>query len=249
MNTEARNILNQVVELRKTGALQEALPKFSELFNHYSHNGEILVEGIILSLLSRQNEQAYQLYLQLKQLPDAVRFWKPEFLARLKLAMPEHPIPETDLIETGHSAAWIAEYLTNGSEPVYPVSIKAYSLQCPFGAVTFTFTGCCPSCNSDYRFAVHQNILVSREFLCPVCLASQRVDYEIIKGFLAEKFASPAVPHLEMPAVDRTLYEMRVPFNVDTRLGGEEVPLYCKSIGLEYFSLLVQFTVNRLFTQ
>ena len=246
MNSKEKQTLKNVIRMREKGLIEDSILLFNELLKDHSSDGRVLVEGINLSLLREQNEQAYNFYMALKQLPNASTFWGVEYLLRLKIVMSEHQIPETELVNTENASKWVVRYQNSGTDPLYPVTIKNCSITCPYGAVTFNFIGNCSSCKSNYLFFVHQNILISRDFLCPVCLARQSVDYEIIKTYLEEKFAYPNASNLGIDQVNRKVREINDKLNVDA-VGGKQFPLFCKYLGAEYSCLLSQFIIERLY--
>ena len=245
MNSEDKIALEKIIILREQGFLQDVINKLNNIIRLHPNDGIVLVEALKLSLLHQKNEHAYNIYLALKQIPDGNSFLEPEFLTRLQICT-NHQLPELELFDNTKASKWVSLYRTDGIDPLYPAKITDWSVTCNQGPVSYNFIGQCPSCNSTYHFEVHMTLLVDREYLCPVCLARQTVDYEDIKMAIEKKLAKSKYTNQEKYRLDKTLHEMRIQLNSDA-MDGDNFPLICRHLNIDYLYMVNQFIIGGLF--
>ena len=244
MNKQDQLTIGDVITLRQNGLLQDSIIKLNEIIRFHPNDETVLVEALKLLILHQNNEKAYNIYLTLKQKVDANFYWEPEVLTRLQICT-NHQIPELELSDNRKTSKWIALYRTNGTDPLYPVKISDWSVTCNQGPVCYNFIGQCPSCNSTYQFAVHMTLLVEREFLCPVCLARQRIDYETIKTAIEKKSVISKCTNEEKWQMDQTMHEMLIQLDCDA-MDGKSFPVMCRYLNIDYLYMVNQLIIGEL---
>ena len=245
MNSKEKQALKNVTRMREKGIIEESILLLNKLLKVHFSDGRVLVEEIKLLLLRQQNEHAYKCYMVLRQLPNANSFREVEYLLRLKIVMSEHQIPEIELVDIENSSKWVVCYQNNGTDPLYPVKITDWLVTCNQGPVCYNFVGQCPSCNSTYQFPVHMTLLIEREFLCPVCLARQMVNYETIKMAIEKKTAESKYTDEEKYRLDQKLHEMRKQLNSDA-MDGDNFPRMCSHLNINYLYMVNQLIIGEL---
>ena len=245
MKKQDQLVLEDASQLRKQGLLQDAIIKVNQIIKQYPNDEMVLVEVLKLSLLHQNNKHAYNIYLALKLMSKGKTFWEPEFLTRLQIST-NHQIPELALFDNRNTVEWVSLYRTDGTDPLYPVTIKDWSMTCNQGPVCYNFIGQCPSCNTTYQFAVHMTLLVDREYLCPVCLARQAVDYEIIKTAIKEKQAKSNYTDEEKYRLDQTMHETMLQLDSGA-MDEDSFPLPCRRLNIDYLYVFNQLLISELF--
>lgn len=246
MNKQDQITLEDAVSLRQQGLLQDSIIKLNEIIRRHPNDGKVLVEALKLSLLHQNNEHAYNIYLALKHMPDGNKFWEPEFLTRLQICT-NHQIVELDSDNNRKTSKWVSLYRTDRTDILFPVRIIDWSVSCSQGPVLYNFIGQCPSCNSNYQFTVHMTLLVDREYLCPVCLARQTVDYETIKSAIEIKLPNSKYTNGEKYRLDQTMHEMMIQLDYDA-MDGTIFPLMCRHLNIDYLYMVNQLIIGGIFS-
>lgn len=244
--SETTTLLESIRVFRNEGDYDDA---FSLLNRHLKTNQkdlEVLIEAVRMSIALGANEQALKLFHHLQMLPDWQQSLPGGIRLRLTLLFPDKFDSQFADAAMEDSASWCTAYKKNDKIPLYAANLLDWLIKCGDGTTTYIFESQCQCCREKHRVPVHMSLFIYREYLCPQCLASQYIDYELIKEHITRQDSKPT--STEMHRCDDYLRSLRNRLNFDT-LEKNEFPSLCQYLNIDYAFILNQIVLRRLYEE
>lgn len=229
--------------LRIKGEFAKALTLINNLLREYPQEPSVLVEAIRLSLILEENQQASKLYTHLQKLPNWQTHLEPEILLRLRLIAKNPSWAGAAAIHFSEGSKWCRTYARDNEDPIFPANLKEWNLACKDGMTTYTFTSQCLSCHEKHQIHVHMSFFIYREYLCPLCLARQYIEYELIKKLVTKR--SSNISFAKLHTLREHLGNLRSELNYDS-MNRNQFPLLCQYLNIDYIFILNQIILKRL---
>lgn len=233
----------QIRILRNQGKYEEAFGILNQFLKMSATDATVLVEAVRLSIVLGALEQALKLFRHLQMLPDWQQSLPGEIWLRLKLLLPEEFTAGAADVSMADGASWCEQYHKDGKEFVYPANLVGWEIRCSDGTTTYIFESQCQCCREKHRVPVQMSFFIYREYLCPQCLATQYIDYELLKERVTKQ--DSRVTSTAVHRLDGYLRNLRNRLNFDT-LEKNEFPSLCQYLNIDYAFMLNQIILRRL---
>ena len=234
----------ELKNLRAKGKFEEATLLVAKAIKGKRPSAEALVELIKLMLLMGKPQVAEQTYRALSKMSPEAVIREPECGLRLQMVVKGRGADFESKKDFELLGGWTQELLTTGVDPVYPVKITECSLEFNDQQCGIYQLNCsCASCHSAFSITVSTSFLLYREFLCPLCLSRQVIDFENLRGFIDENLSFLMGDQVDR--MDQALKDSEIELEDKVLRGGDELH-FAEAFYLGSTILLNQVTLKTL---
>ena len=214
---------HQLRQLRVEGKFEEATLVIASAIRGKQPSVEALAELTRLMLLMGKVSVAQRTYETLQKMSVPGDVLEPECAIRLSLMAGDKLLDGSGFKEARLSR-WATDFINDGIDKRYPLRIQECSLafneqQCGI----YELTCVCGSCDSEFITTISTSFLLYREFLCPLCLGRQLLDYDNLRQFVETEFRDLVEPGVSR--MDYALKSAEMALEDSAFEGGDELAL------------------------